>query len=77
MRKYTIDITESQVIELLNKYYLNTDDVGRLFIAFDDLVKKRPDAKIMMETKQGCLECKISEITIYEDIYGNIVLDSE
>lgn len=43
----------------------------------DKLKKENPDQIIVMETPQGCVECKICDAIIYEGITGEIVIDSE
>lgn len=43
----------------------------------DELKKKNPEQKIVMETPTGTVSLKISDALIYEGINGEIVIDSE
>lgn len=43
----------------------------------DELKKKNPSQKIVVETTNGTVSLKISDALIYEGMNGEIVIDSE
>ena len=50
------------------------DDVIRML---DKLKVANPRQKIVVETPSGCVELQLGDALIYEDGYGNLVIDSE
>ena len=49
----------------------------KIIHCLDKLKKENPEQIIIIETSQGCVECKIGDAIIYEGIAGEIVIDSE
>ena len=45
--------------------------------ALDKLKKEYPNTEITLETIEGTVCCKISQANIYDDAWGNVIIDAE
>ena len=58
-----------------NKKY--NKETSKLIKQLDKVKDINPLQKIIVETPSGCLEVILGDALIYDDPYGNIVIDSE
>ena len=77
MNKIELRLTRKQVDDIWRQYENENNNVEKLITAFDYLKSQQPNVIIMMETSNGVLSQKISDIMIYETPDGNIMLDGE
>ena len=51
--------------------------INNVIKALDKLKKEYPDTEITIETIEGTVSCKISQANIYDDTWGNVIIDAE
>ena len=74
---YKINLTATQVLDLVNQYDNNNDEMDKLLDAFDYFAKKRPDARIIIKIPNETISWNVKNIISYEDGDGNFVIEEE
>lgn len=77
MNKVEIKLTTVQVDDILRQINSNNNAVKKFMDAFDYLKYNEPDTEIIIDTKFGSGTLKISDMMIYDDPAGRIVIDAE
>jgi len=55
----------------------NTTIIDEIIKLLDKYGEQNPTAEITIETPNGTSTCRISNANIYEDDFGNIIIDAE